>query len=1077
MKKRLKTIVALLLVLVLLSGVTFYLQEAKILADATNPTTQGLSSNQVFPNVPTDASLPAGNEANIDQSKVWDLYAKATKVVDFDALVAKSSYTGSDQSTRYVRFQNQSVDSIIQNAVADQFYWMALKSTYTTYANAMTTKPNLTTQAKVNSYIAGRTGMERATTTMLNFVYGNRNNLPLVLASIDHPEVRYNYETAALLDELGIYQGVSASNGITSDNITTMLSAIPATQIIYTDGTLPFVARFYSIVTAQASATTQAAPTKNYASTQTAYAASQSAAYNQANINMATAASWTNISVSTAIYPQYDSAFFNKDLLSGTNAQNLAAEMASYQIADPQGSEIKLGQLVNGTDPATNNFAKNINQNSSVITSFLNNQPSEKNYAFTQTAQAAVLNLQSLATKAKTALTSVFGLFTHKNAPAQASEKVTASPKGLTIDPQSGVPSVNATVYDLSTGLAAGTLIANAQTHELVAQVPGLANGSTTMFYDSISGATFALSTTGLNSSAVLLNAQSQLAHDQGLVNSYNPSNPTDQPGYELAQRQVFVDNARVIIATALANNEGLNDNTIKIIKTKSPNISLVVSKAPVDVKGQLKAIIKSFSPLFRIDPLTGKAEIGYANKFGSGIFMNSDAKLVGTYSLHSVNLNNTMLYADSGGMLALGQKFALGSTSPGSKNSAIGSITIDAKGNISGAIDITKIVGVKMGYGVGLAFDKKGLSGVTIPFGSIGSLGHLKSGFGIGIDMKGNLSFSVFIMVGPIPVSITLGMDSNQNLRLSWLGGNINISRLFGWQVKDPRPRTKPNPSTTDSGSMDFSTFWFPTTVTNASTNVGGALCKVGSWLTFGLVKCSSSSSSIPFTTKYTVWNEVASSNTADQQTRAQIIVGTYKELIYRPPTQTEFANLYFYTGNSKVGDITWADHYAATENAAIAAITNIRTNKCTKSVADSTLQGIISAAITANGGTASTSTTTINSSWACAIKATNQTLYKDSDFNLANWLTDMQQQAEQNQTTNNTTPIATPVSPSTGSGNNNSANQNGSTGLLGGSTLISTGLSLMAVVGITILILAGIEVWQYEKKKKPQKINLPPQ
>lgn len=932
---------------------------------------------------------------DVDIKKVWSLYDKTTQEIDYDALAAKSSYSPNETRERYSFFMNRSIDEILEKAFIDQYYWRALKTTYKDRATREG-NPDLNTLDKANSFIARKTGKNRAIIPVLNFVYKHRKNLPLVLAAIEHPGLMYNYEMAAILDEIGAYIGANPDTGYTQTDLERALEQLPATANKLTGNNLPFVLKSYAIDLSWGKTTANSQTNnknKNLTLIRTAQAQTRLpqdyATLNTRSMMAATHMAYTAAAVNPAINPQLYPVYITgineipEQALATLEGQYIATIMTVAPIV----GEIRINQLSGGSDPAASTLQHELQQ---AGVSYTKNE-------FTQ----AIDSIQD------------------KNMGAITQESFSWSNLAhMALNPE-GKPTIT---IPLTTG---SIILIDTQTQNIHFKDYAIPDSTQIdIYYLRDQGSGFAYYRDPANQALVRTNLETNI---QNLTQQINlPDIPEE-----------LKETYRQQLQTYQATLSALND----LSNGKTPEGAMLAVKdmeTNASGEGKAKANPQKIHQLFQFNPHTGKAEMRFANAFGAQLYINTEGTITGYLPLSKFSrpLGSFQLYFDTEGRFRLGTPIKIG-------GSAVGNISIGADGSLGGSIDFGKLFKMNQ-FGFSLGFDNHGISSFSLPFGHIGGAGG--GPFWLGITRDGKWSISLMLCVGPLPIKelISIGGNENGDLVIHWIGGSLNISRLLGLSQKDPRPQRQPFPLTLEDGSMDFSTFWFRT----CHWHLTGRDC---------------------------VWNEVSSDKLEEQQARIKTIIDVYRELIARPPTSKELNNLYFYIGNGRVGDIIFTNHNEAVKNAAINAIKNDNINKCTTD-SKSPL------------------------GYTCAIKDTNKAIYKKSDFDLSNWLKQIQEAAEQdpinqpdNQQNNNQqqnqtqeneqndnrqlTPIAQPLPPNSGA--NANPTFKGSDSIFKGGTLISTGLSIMVIIGLVIIILTGWTIWEYKKKKRINNIirnNFPP-
>lgn len=187
-----------------------------------------------------------------------------------------------------------------------------------------------------------------------------------------------------------------------------------------------------------------------------------------------------------------------------------------------------------------------------------------------------------------------------------------------------------------------------------------------------------------------------------------------------------------------------------------------------------------------------------------------------------------------------------------GQDGTALGGLSIGADGQIGGTLNVGQLVGINMFVG----FDSNGISGVSLPVGSIGG-----STIGFSVSNDGGLSIGFMVPGTPIPVS--LGQTANGGFQLATIG--IKWTLIGG----DNRPMSPPKPKTiSGTDNYDMSQVWY-----------GHSLKKL-----FKTIR---------------VYNGPVTLTSEQQKARSAAIFSTYQDTLGRNPSSSEFMNWYFWSGH----------------------------------------------------------------------------------------------------------------------------------------------------------------------------------
>lgn len=295
------------------------------------------------------------------------------------------------------------------------------------------------------------------------------------------------------------------------------------------------------------------------------------------------------------------------------------------------------------------------------------------------------------------------------------------------------------------------------------------------------------------------------------------------------------------------------NDNGEPLYKLAN-NVELMT--VTVDANGHFGGSFKLFNRVFNFNPNTGAFEMEIYKGNGASVMIDTNGNVTGSYNISMGKDTTGSVYFDSHGKISYGLSYK-----PDGKN-VLGTVVIGSDGQISGSVDMGKIVGGPNGASVFLGFDKSGINSVNIPFGSIG-------GNPIGISYSANgLGLSGYIPLGPIPVPIALGSNAKGETVLSWPGGHVKI---FG---DEDRPLNAPAPKfDKTTQSYLFNTIYFHGEYQGG---VGG--------------------------TKTTRIYNKQTIKEDEQIARGDMIFKVYNELLNRNPGTTEFMNWYFYNDHEMI-------------------------------------------------------------------------------------------------------------------------------------------------------------------------------
>lgn len=256
-----------------------------------------------------------------------------------------------------------------------------------------------------------------------------------------------------------------------------------------------------------------------------------------------------------------------------------------------------------------------------------------------------------------------------------------------------------------------------------------------------------------------------------------------------------------------------------------------------VSQDGSYGGTFKSFGKVFKYNSNTKAFEIpikvSKAGSFNGFVSLDSKGNISGNLVLGNSKTGTANLYFDRAGNIVLSKSIDIhgnsligadGKTTP----NKIGSFSVTSEGDIAGTINLTAVfndpsvkdvLGMKDGLGikspVNLTFSRKGLEGISFDIGSVSGLPISAS-----VNFKsGALAFSGFVLVGPVPVPLSLGQDASGNFILSWPGGKVNVSK-YRWMTgplgqmffgkNETRPLNAPQLEATSDGEYDASSIYF---------------------------------------------------------------------------------------------------------------------------------------------------------------------------------------------------------------------------------------------------------------------------
>lgn len=185
-----------------------------------------------------------------------------------------------------------------------------------------------------------------------------------------------------------------------------------------------------------------------------------------------------------------------------------------------------------------------------------------------------------------------------------------------------------------------------------------------------------------------------------------------------------------------------------------------------------------------------------------------------------------------------------------------MGGITIGANGSLGGTVNVGKLVGLDSIF---VGFDKNGISGVSLPVGSIAGVGV---SFSVGKD--GGLSIGGFVPLGPIPIPLSIGQNARGGFKLAGPGFTIKLGG------DDKRPLAPPTPKMVEgTKNYDMSEVYYAHSLKKALKTIR-------------------------------IYQVPPMKLTPEQQkARSAKIFATYKEMLGRNPSTTEFMNWYFWSGH----------------------------------------------------------------------------------------------------------------------------------------------------------------------------------
>lgn len=196
------------------------------------------------------------------------------------------------------------------------------------------------------------------------------------------------------------------------------------------------------------------------------------------------------------------------------------------------------------------------------------------------------------------------------------------------------------------------------------------------------------------------------------------------------------------------------------------------------------------------------------------------------------------------------------------SAGNAIGGLSIGTNGSLSGSVNVGQLVGLG---NIGVGFDKNGITGASLPIGSVAGVG-----VSLSIAKDGSMGLGGFVMAGPVPIPLSIGQTAKGGFMLAGPGFRINLGG------GDSRPITPPAPKKiAGTENYDMSEVYY-----------AHSLKKL-----FKTIR---------------IYQVPPMKLTPDQQkARAAKIFAVYKKMLGRNPSTTEFMNWYFYSGHQPYASI----------------------------------------------------------------------------------------------------------------------------------------------------------------------------
>lgn len=239
-------------------------------------------------------------------------------------------------------------------------------------------------------------------------------------------------------------------------------------------------------------------------------------------------------------------------------------------------------------------------------------------------------------------------------------------------------------------------------------------------------------------------------------------------------------------------------------------------------------------------------------------IYLDTKGNVTGSLKLSgdSISKQSGTLFFDRNGSLSYTHEFREISKTGGVTE--IASVSLDAKGNISGVANVGKLV--DLGADVFVSVGKGGISGVNVPIGS--ALGQAV-GFSIGKD--GGISLTSAIPIAGIPLPISLGQDAHGNFAISipFVGTLVTFGH-------ENRPLWPPEPKMAEDGGLSLDYIY----------SGRHSLKKA-------------------FKTIVVYQTPMVKISPEEQKERSKIIFEAYNKYLRRNPSTEEYFNWYIYGGH----------------------------------------------------------------------------------------------------------------------------------------------------------------------------------
>lgn len=298
----------------------------------------------------------------------------------------------------------------------------------------------------------------------------------------------------------------------------------------------------------------------------------------------------------------------------------------------------------------------------------------------------------------------------------------------------------------------------------------------------------------------------------------------------------------------------GNADNSPLVGEGKIGLVSVTVSKS-----GKIGGQFRLFNRLFAYNPSSGAFEMPVRLSNRAQFTIDTKGNVKGNVGIFGDNKSSSQgaLFFDRNGNMGVTLDIRTATDKFGRISTAL--IMYSKDGGIAGSMDMGKMIGGSGASSFFVSFDKSGLTGVNIPFGSWAG-----KPFGLGVGIDGSLSLGGFIPIAGIPTPVGIAQDSSGGFRLAWPGGSLGIIK------GDSRPQNPPELKIDKkNGFYDASVIYFRHSFKKA----------------FKAVRV------------YQVPPETIGRD--EQIARGDMIIKVYAELLGRNPSIGEFLNWYFYSGH----------------------------------------------------------------------------------------------------------------------------------------------------------------------------------